>query len=193
MAGGSGGSGCTTRTPTPEASVYVPEDAEHFGEVRYLDLDYSDVNGQTALIWAARCGAANAVKCLLDQRASPDLQDNQGRSAIIWSSIYGHVKCIEALLERGASPDIRDRGFMTALLWSIKNKHKKVQGLLTQDSMSRRGGANIRISTHNILEQRAPIPPSGSSPGRSSGDAPNAKQPEGRRCSEPPSEPVIAE
>ena len=46
--------------------------------------------------------AANAVKCLLDERASPDHQDSHGRSAIIWSSIYGHVKCIEALLERGA-------------------------------------------------------------------------------------------
>lgn len=92
--------------------------------------DHCDYAGHTALIWAARHGHTPVVQCLLEQKASTDLQDERGRTALIWAACHGHMKCVESLLLHRAKLDIQDRSSMSALRWSERNGHHNMQAFL---------------------------------------------------------------
>jgi ankyrin repeat protein len=79
------------------------------------DLEATDDNGRTPLIWAAMQGAQSGVavsdfmvKALLDAKAKVDARDNIGRMALHYAAEQGYDGIVAALLQAGAKTDVKD-------------------------------------------------------------------------------------
>jgi ankyrin repeat protein len=83
-------------------------DAVHRGDaarIRLLlsgqpDLQARDVDGNTALHWAALNGDAGLVKVLLDRGAPPDITNHVGATPLLYA--VGNVESVRTLLEAGS-------------------------------------------------------------------------------------------
>jgi ankyrin repeat protein len=64
---------------------------------------------------AARQGAGDAVRALLDHRADSNLRDPDGTTALVLAIINAHYDVASLLLDRGANPNIPDQSGMAAL------------------------------------------------------------------------------
>jgi uncharacterized protein len=71
--------------------------------------------GRTALHFAARAGAIDAVRALLDGGANLDVVDAEGTSAALLATLGGHFDAARVLLEAGANPNIADSYGRTVL------------------------------------------------------------------------------
>lgn len=81
-----------------------------------------DVDGLSALHWAAAGGDAGMARLLLDLGARPDLACD-GATALHWVAQDGREEVLRVLLERGADPNLPDDTGMTALAWAAKVDH----------------------------------------------------------------------
>jgi len=81
------------------------------------DLGSTDVEGNTAISWAARKGHGAMVKILLDQEdASPNHADKDGRTPLSWAARNGHWGIVETFLKRGIllqTPRIETAGHLS--------------------------------------------------------------------------------
>jgi ankyrin repeat protein len=75
--------------------------------------------GWTPLMYAARDGAADAVKTLADERAELNLQDPDGTTALMLAIINAHFDTAALLIEKGADPNIADSTGTTALYSAV--------------------------------------------------------------------------
>ncbi len=71
--------------------------------------------GWTPLMHAARQGAADGVRTLVDHGADLNLQDPDGTTALVLAIINAHYDVASLLLARGADPNIADITGMNAL------------------------------------------------------------------------------
>jgi ankyrin repeat protein len=71
--------------------------------------------GWTALMYAARQNAREAIRVLADKGANLDLQDPQGATAMQLAIINLHYDAAALLLDKGANPNVADETGMTAL------------------------------------------------------------------------------
>lgn len=71
--------------------------------------------GWTALMYAARQGAPDAVSALLGVGADVNARDPDGSTALTLAVINAHYDVASALLDAGADPDLTDRTGMSAL------------------------------------------------------------------------------
>ena len=69
----------------------------------------------TALMYAARQGAADATRTLAEAGANLDLTDPDGTTALLLAIINVHYDTAAALIEAGADPNIADETGMAAL------------------------------------------------------------------------------
>jgi ankyrin repeat protein len=79
--------------------------------------------GLTALHYAARQGALDAVRILVDKGADLDQTDPDGINALLFATINGHTDVAALLLEKGANPNIADTFGRTVLYESINVKN----------------------------------------------------------------------
>jgi ankyrin repeat protein len=77
------------------------------------------VGSSTALMFAAREGATDAVAALAGAGASLDETDPDGTTALVLAIINGHFDAAAMLLERGANPNVADSAGMAALYASV--------------------------------------------------------------------------
>jgi ankyrin repeat protein len=77
------------------------------------------VGGWSALMYAARENAADAVTALAEVGANLDLRDADGATALGLAIINSHYDLAAALLAAGADPDVADRTGMTALYGAV--------------------------------------------------------------------------
>jgi ankyrin len=75
--------------------------------------------GWTALMYAARRGAADAVRVLGDGGADLNAVDPDGANALIYAIINAHYDAAGVLLEKGADPNVADARGMAALYAAI--------------------------------------------------------------------------
>jgi ankyrin repeat protein len=75
--------------------------------------------GMTALHFAAREGAIDAVRMLAAKGADLDQVDPDGVNALLYASINGHTDVAALLLEKGANPNIADTFGRTVLYQTI--------------------------------------------------------------------------
>jgi len=76
-------------------------------EVRSLldagaEVNATDDDGFTALIWALTAGSPEVVRLLIYSGADVNAQDNYGITALIAASQYGHTDISKLLIEGGA-------------------------------------------------------------------------------------------
>jgi ankyrin repeat protein len=87
--------------------------------VSYVGQTVLPKGGWTALMYAARQGAGEAVSALADTGADLDATDPDGATALALAVINGHAQVASLLLARGANPNIADRTGMTPLYAAV--------------------------------------------------------------------------
>ncbi len=75
--------------------------------------------GWSAVMFAAREGATEAVRALAESGANLNLTDPEGTTALIIAVINGHYDVVAALIEKGADPNIADIKGMTPLYAAV--------------------------------------------------------------------------
>ena len=96
-----------------------------------VNVNQTDVQGRTALSYAAELGDAQMAKELLDARASPDQRDKQGDLPLHWAANNGRVEAIKVLIAGHATVDAPDRQGITPLMSAIAhNQVASVKALL---------------------------------------------------------------
>ena len=75
--------------------------------------------GWTAVMYAARQGAAETVRALADAGANLDVQDPDGTTALVFAIINAHYDSAAVLIEKGADPNIGDLSGMAALYAAV--------------------------------------------------------------------------
>jgi ankyrin repeat protein len=73
----------------------------------------------TPLMYAARQGAIEPARVLLDAGADVNLTDPDGTTALVLAIINAHYELAALLLDRGADPEIADASGMTALYAAV--------------------------------------------------------------------------
>jgi serine/threonine-protein phosphatase 6 regulatory ankyrin repeat subunit B len=107
-------------------------------------LDETDIEGLTALHWAAESGQEEMVGYLLSQGAQADIADQKGSTPLMDAACKGHVGVATVLLEHteGQGLDQTDKNGWTALQWAAQKGHEKmVRALLL-------AGADATITDH---------------------------------------------
>jgi hypothetical protein len=79
-------------------------------------LDVPDVNGRTALQFAAEDGGLDLVRWLVEQRAEIDRRDGQRRTALFYAAVSGHDDVVAFLADSRATIDVQDQFGDTPLM-----------------------------------------------------------------------------
>ncbi len=87
--------------------------------VSYVGQTVLPRGGWSAAMFAAREGAAHAVRALADAGANLDVVDPEGTSALVIAVINGHYEVVAALLEKGADANVADIKGMTPLYAAV--------------------------------------------------------------------------
>ncbi|KAF9464427.1 ankyrin repeat-containing domain protein [Collybia nuda] len=77
-------------------------------------LDWSNVNGKTALHIASLKGNEELVRMFCDLGADYDLSDNKGNTSLHYASSWGHIPVVQLLIERGCQYAARNNEGFTA-------------------------------------------------------------------------------
>jgi ankyrin repeat protein len=77
------------------------------------------VGDWSALMYAARDGAIDAVRALADSGADLDATDPEGTTALTLAILNGHFDTAVALLEAGADPNVADKNGMASLYAAV--------------------------------------------------------------------------
>jgi len=70
-------------------------------------------------MYAAREGAAGAIRALAEAKADLNVQDPEGTTALIFAIINGHADAAAALIEKGADLNVADTTGMTPLYAAV--------------------------------------------------------------------------
>ncbi len=87
--------------------------------VSYVGQTVLPRGGWSAVMYAAREGATDAVRTLAEAGANLDLTDPEGTSALIVAIINGHWEAAAALVEKGADVNLADIKGMTPLYAAV--------------------------------------------------------------------------
>ncbi|KAG0709761.1 hypothetical protein DFH29DRAFT_885704 [Suillus ampliporus] len=77
-------------------------------------LDWSNMQGKTALHMGALKGNEELVRMLCDLGADFDLSDNKGNTPLHYASSWGHIPIVQLLIERGSQFAARNNDGFTA-------------------------------------------------------------------------------
>jgi len=111
--------------------------------------DERDPGGLTALMWAARSGAVEAMTALLDAGADPNARDQRhGWTALVHAIHKQHVDAVRTLLERGADPNVRTQAFTPLMMAAMERDPSFVTLLLEHgaDPRARGNGGATALS-----------------------------------------------
>lgn len=81
--------------------------------------------GLTALMFAARQGAAEGIRALIDAGADLNASDPDGTSALVIAIINAHYDAAALLIDAGASPAAADNAGMTPLYAAVDMQHQE--------------------------------------------------------------------
>jgi ankyrin repeat protein len=122
-ASGSGDKSAQTHEETPKAVAISPAEAEEQLRQSSLDGDLKkvkesleagagvnavDMDGRTALMFAAFNGHSEVVLELLGREASVDRRDVFGRTALLYAATGPFTETVKILLDKGAEPNVVD-------------------------------------------------------------------------------------
>ena len=79
-----------------------PKIVQLLAEQNGVEVDAQERSGQTALMWAAAEGNAEAVDVLLMAGADPSIETPNGFNALMFATREGHMTVVKSLLEHGA-------------------------------------------------------------------------------------------
>jgi len=121
-------------------------------EMKKWYLDATDVEGNTAISWAARKGHREMVEMLLEREdVTPDTADKDGRTPLSWAAGNGHEGIVAMLLKRtDVGSNTEDKDGRTPLSWAVERGHTRVVAILSGELLSASQDAVISASTTQI-------------------------------------------
>ena len=87
------------------------------------DVNTTNEDGDTALIYASDGGHVSCISLLLDRGACPDARESSGCTALMIASRGGHVASIERLLAAGVDVNAKDNGGRNSLVMAAEGGH----------------------------------------------------------------------
>ena len=95
-----------------------------------MNVNFSDMMGDTPLGLAARRGYEDTVKILIEEcGATLDRRDERGRTPLALALAGGHGSIAELLIEKGAELNTEDNAHCTPLMWArALARHLQVPG-----------------------------------------------------------------
>jgi uncharacterized protein len=111
--------------------------------------DERDRAGLTALMWAARAGAVDAMVALLEAGADPNARDDRYQWTPLVHAIHTHhAEAVRVLLEYGADPNARTESFTPLMMAAIERDATFVKLLLEHgaDPRARGTGGTTALS-----------------------------------------------
>jgi hypothetical protein len=143
----------STAWQTAGATVASAARNADVAEVRKLIAAGSDVNasepdGSSALLWAAHQGSPELVGVLLKAGANANAANNFGVTPLLEASRYGDAATIKALLDGGADPAVAAREGETPLMAAARAGNAEAVGLLAER------GADVN-AVESLQEQSA--------------------------------------
>nr|KAI8741537.1 ankyrin-3-like [Biomphalaria glabrata] len=115
-----------------EAASFGNYDIIRALHVKSYDLEFSDNNGWTPLMFASFSGDCFAVEFLLEKGANIDAFSNLGATSLIIASDHGKENVVSLLLRRGANVNAKSIHGMTALCYSARKGHTRISELLIE-------------------------------------------------------------
>jgi pyruvate/2-oxoglutarate dehydrogenase complex dihydrolipoamide acyltransferase (E2) component len=118
------------KTKIPPLKVLVRQAKQDAPEQLVKALNMADVDGNTALHWAARKGLEEGVKCLLEANAEPDWANREGSTALHWAARKGAADAVRLLLAAGSDREAVTKWGSTPLQFAKVDEHWEVIELL---------------------------------------------------------------
>jgi ankyrin repeat protein len=121
------------------------EDSQRAAIVQYLvreghDINAKDIEGRSALWWAASRGYEQTVGVLLASNARFDVKNNYGSTPLDKAATRGHLNIARQIIEAGANVNTRNGKDETPLYAAASNGHEDIVRLLIEEQ------ANLDIS-----------------------------------------------
>jgi ankyrin repeat protein len=111
--------------------------------------------GFTAVLLAARQGAANGVRALAEAGADLNATDPDGTSALNLAIINAHYEVAALLVEKGANPNLADTAGMTPLYATIDMRHQEP---LINRPLAKPSGSMLPLDLVKVLLDRGADP-----------------------------------
>ena len=83
------------------------EAVEFILQLKTVDIDHTNEEGETALILACKRGHEDTVHSLLSAGANANIQNKKGRTALMKASAHNHISIIHKLLQANANPHLK--------------------------------------------------------------------------------------
>ena len=95
-----------------------------------IEINATDEDGHTALMYAFYKGDRGLVRLLLEHKADINAQDERGHTALMFASLKGNIQMIKLLLEHNADVNVKNKNGKTALGLADKAKQKEAVKIL---------------------------------------------------------------
>lgn len=95
-----------------------------------IDINARDMDGYTALLFAASQGSKDIVEMLLKAGADVNAQNIEGQTALMRAAHFGLKDIVKMLITHKANVNIKDKRGRTALTMLNSHKHKEIAELL---------------------------------------------------------------
>lgn len=119
------------------------------------DIDHSDAEGRTALMWIAASGNKLSLKAILKRKPKLDVRSKDDRTALMWAASAGAAEAMELLIAAGAEESLKDSTGRTALEWLAwsRNEKEKVAHDMSGGSLKARILRSRKLALRNYLKQ----------------------------------------
>ena len=112
-----------------------------------------ELNTRAALRVAARRGALDAVRFLVEEGVSKDDGDTNGWTPLIYATLNGHFSVVQYMLEQGADKDKATNDDATPLFAAAQNGHLPVVQYLLEQGADKDKATNNGVSPLLIAAQ----------------------------------------
>lgn len=88
-----------------------------------VDINFKNINGFTALMYAAQCGNEEIVQMLIDAGANVNIQDSIGDTALIYAANNSNETIVQMLIDAGIDVNIKNKIGNSALSSLINSSY----------------------------------------------------------------------
>ena len=110
---------------------FTLQGAGHVDVVRLLveagaHKDFTNMDGDSALLMAALRGHVDVVRLLVEAGADKDLANYDGYTALLIADLHGYVDVVRFLVEAGVDKDLPNYDGFTPLMLAAREDHVEV-------------------------------------------------------------------